>query len=105
MTYADSGYAADDILNGTAGGDIISGGGGNDNLTAHAGHDYLIGGNSLHFHESLWDSSGWIYIPLAYIAENRPLTNSEKNYPTLIQNISDMLFIEKPFNYLRILLQ
>ncbi|NKC12080.1 MAG: hypothetical protein GKR94_07715 [Gammaproteobacteria bacterium] len=32
-------------------------------------------------------------------------TNSEKNYPTLIQNISDMLFIEKPFNYLRILLQ
>ncbi|NKC17163.1 MAG: DUF4231 domain-containing protein [Gammaproteobacteria bacterium] len=33
------------------------------------------------------------------------LTNSEKNYPTLIQNISDMLFIEKPFNYLRILLQ
>ncbi len=33
------------------------------------------------------------------------VTNSEKNYPTLIQNISDMLFIEKPFNYLRILLQ
>ena len=33
------------------------------------------------------------------------VTNSEKNYPTSIQNISDMLFIEKPFNYLHILLQ
>jgi Ca2+-binding RTX toxin-like protein len=44
VTYANSGYEANDTLNGTAGGDILSGGGGNDILTGLAGNDYLIGG-------------------------------------------------------------
>ena len=46
------------------------------------------------------------YLAQGKSPENCPgNTNSEKNYPTSIQNISDMLFIEKPFNYLRIVLQ
>lgn len=44
ITYARSGYEADDLLQGTDGGDILSGGDGNDQLKALAGNDYLIGG-------------------------------------------------------------
>ncbi len=65
--------------------------------------------NPASFHIRLWGRSSNI---LRKIDKRRAssytcflVTNSEKNYPTLIQNISDMLFIEKPFNYLRILLQ
>lgn len=45
VTYADSGYELDDILEGTTSGDLLSGGGGADTLTGLAGNDYLIGGD------------------------------------------------------------
>lgn len=44
VTFAKSGYDANDTLNGTSSGDILSGGAGNDTLNASAGDDYLIGG-------------------------------------------------------------
>ncbi|MGB0782041.1 MAG: calcium-binding protein [Marinomonas sp.] len=44
ITYANSGYDANDTLNGTSGGDVLSGGAGNDVLKGLNGNDYLIGG-------------------------------------------------------------
>lgn len=49
ITYAKSGYAANNTFNGTNGGDILSGGDGNDRLGGLDGADVVVGGNGNDF--------------------------------------------------------